>query len=137
MLQVSFSRVYLFSAAHRLHSDTLSEDSNRAVYDKCNNLNGHGHDYRLEVTLKGQPDPETGMVYPLEKFDRAVQTVLEPIDYRHLDLETEYFKEHISTGEIIIQFLWDEIEKQLPEGLLYHITLWETNNNYFELGKES
>lgn len=135
MLHVSFSRTYQFSASHRLYSDTLSDIDNLIIYDKCNNPNGHGHDYTVEVTLKSHPDPDTGMVYPLEEFDRNVQAVLEELDYRHLDKEVAFFKEHISTGEIIIQYLWQKMDELLPDNILYHIKLWETNNNYFELGR--
>lgn len=134
-LNLTFNRIYQFSSAHRLHSDDLSEDENLSVYDKCNNINGHGHDYRLEVSLKGQPDKKTGMIISLEDFDRQVKNVLDQLDYKHLDLEVEFFKYHISSGEVIIQYLWDELEKQFPSDMLYHLKLWETNNNYFELGE--
>jgi 6-pyruvoyltetrahydropterin/6-carboxytetrahydropterin synthase len=137
MKKVSFSRVYSFSSSHRLHSPTLDDNANLDVYDKCNNLNGHGHDYKLEVTLHATPDPETGMVYPLDAFDHAVNAVLQVLDYRHLDKEVPFFKEHISTGEVIIGYLWNEIKDRLPGGLLHHLRLWETNNNYFDLGKEN
>jgi len=137
MLHVSFSRVYQFSSAHRLHSDILNDFENEAIYDKCNNPHGHGHDYTVEVTLQADPDPDTGMVYSMEEFDSVIGDVLSELDYRHLDQEVPFFKDHISTGEIIIQYLWMRISERLPEGLLYHIRLWETNNNYFDLGKES
>jgi 6-pyruvoyltetrahydropterin/6-carboxytetrahydropterin synthase len=133
--KLSFNRVYLFSSAHRLHSEDLSDEENISVYDKCNNINGHGHDYRLEVSLKGQPDQETGMIISLEDFDRRVRKVLDRLDYKHLDLEVDFFKSHVSSGEVIIQYLWDELDKLFPSGMLYHLKLWETNNNYFELGE--
>jgi 6-pyruvoyltetrahydropterin/6-carboxytetrahydropterin synthase len=136
MLMVSFSRVYTFSSSHRLHSDLLNLDKNIEVYDKCNNFNGHGHDYTLEVTLKGPVHPDTGMVYSLDKFDENVNSVLDKLDYKHLDKEVPFFKEHISTGEVIIQYLWQEFESLFKGNLLHYIKLWETNNNYFELGKE-
>lgn len=135
-LITSLSRVYRFSAAHRLHTDAMSEVDNKAVYDKCHNISGHGHDYTLEVTVRGNPDPESGMIISLTEFDAAVNSVLNKLDHRHLDLEVDYFKNNISTGEMIIQYLWNELNPLFPKDKLYHLKLWETNNNYFELGKD-
>ncbi|MGD9486617.1 MAG: 6-carboxytetrahydropterin synthase [Calditrichaceae bacterium] len=135
--EVSLSRSYIFSAAHRLHSSVLSESENIDVYDKCNNFNGHGHDYTLEVTVAGKPNPNTGMIIPLPLLDDSVNSLLKQMDHRHLDMEVGYFNTHISTGEIIIQYLWKELERRIPDGKLYHLKLWETNNNYFEIGKEN
>ena len=136
-LNVSFSRVYQFSAAHRLHSQLLSDKENVEVYDKCNNLYGHGHDYTVEVTIKGEVDPLTGMIMPLPKLDQAVNDLLKTLDHKHLNFEVPFFKDHISTGEIIIQYIWDELDQRIPDNKLYYLKLWETNNNFFELGKES
>jgi len=135
MPNVSFSRVYVFSAAHRLHSDTLTSSENALVYDKCNNLQGHGHDYKLEVTVCGEPDQQTGMIIPMPELDEKVRKVLDQLDYKHLDKETAYFKKIPSTGENIILYLWNELQKEIGESRLYHLKLWETNNNSFETGK--
>jgi 6-pyruvoyltetrahydropterin/6-carboxytetrahydropterin synthase len=135
-MNISLSRTYNFSAAHRLNSPDLDELQNVDIYDKCNNINGHGHDYTLIITLKGTPHKDTGMIIPLPEFDKIAQEVIELMDYKHLDKEVDFFKVHISTAENIIQFLWTELESRLPTDSLYYIKLWETNNNYFELGKE-
>lgn len=136
MICVSFSRIYTFSAAHRLHSDQLSEKENAAVYDKCNNLFGHGHDYFLEVSVTGEPDKQTGMIIPLPKLDHKVGTVLDALNYKHLDKEVSCFNSRPSTGEHIIQYLWENLKKEIGETFLYHLRLWETKNNYFEIEKE-
>ena len=133
---MSFNRVYRFTSAHRLHSGQLSDQQNRNVYEKCNNYNGHGHDYMLEVSIKGYPDTATGMIIPIAKFDQKVTAVIGRLDYKHLNLEVDYFRENLSTGEIIIQYLWEELNKKFPPQMLYHLKLWETNNNYFELGEQ-
>jgi len=125
----------MFSAAHRLDSPFLNEPDNIEIYEKCNNINGHGHDYTLEVSISGIPDKLTGMILPLPEFDQRVKNVISKIDHKHINKEVEYFLNKISTAEYIIQYLWDELNKSLPEDLLYHIKLWETNNNYFEFGK--
>lgn len=132
--KITLNRVYRFTSAHRLHSERLSPEANVKVYDKCNNFNGHGHDYTLEVALKGAPDRESGMIIGLDKFDRIARKVIQTLDYRHLNYEVEYFKKNISTGEVIIKYLWENLNREFPAGMLYHLKLWETNNNYFELG---
>lgn len=137
MVHSSLSREYHFSAAHRLNSKVLSGDENVRIYDKCNNLYGHGHDYTLIVTLCATPDKITGMIIPLGEMDNAVHRVIDKLAYKHLNKEVPFFKDKISTAENIIRFLWDELVVVLPAAKLYHLKLWETNNNYFEYGKES
>lgn len=136
MLKVSFSRIYSFSAAHRLHAPDLSVDQNRQVYDKCNNYYGHGHDYYVEVTVQGPTDSQTGMIISLPELDRIVGDFLKTLDHKHLNLEVDYFKTRVSTGENIVKYLWDELQTRIPGNLLYHIRLRETNNNFFEIGKD-
>ncbi|KAA3610183.1 MAG: 6-carboxytetrahydropterin synthase [Calditrichaeota bacterium] len=135
-MKVSLTRKYMFSAAHRLDSPFLNEADNIEIYEKCNNINGHGHDYTLEVTICGKPNNLTGMILPLPEFDQNVKDVINKIEHKHINKEVEYFQNRISTAEYIIQYLWDELNKSLPENLLHHLKLWETNNNYFEFGKE-
>jgi len=135
-LQVSLSRVYRFSAAHRLHAPQMDDEGNARLYDKCNNLNGHGHDYTLEITIRGRIDQETGMIIPLQDIDRAAHSVIDPLDHKHLDMEVGYFRTHRSTGEEIVQYLWDQLQNFLGDKL-FKIKLWETNNNYFELERKS
>jgi 6-pyruvoyltetrahydropterin/6-carboxytetrahydropterin synthase len=129
---LTLNRVYWFSAAHRLHAPDLSERDNKAVFDKCNNPMGHGHDYKLEVALLGIADPETGMLISLDRFDSIVTSVLHTMDHRHLDKEVEHFKQHTSTGENIIVYIWQALEQHLPKGMLFQLKMWETKNNYFE-----
>jgi len=136
MLKVSFSRIYNFSAAHRLDSDSLSPEENRAVYDKCNNLYGHGHDYYLELTVTGKPHPQTGMIIPLSELDEKVRPILAQLNYKHLNKEVPFFRTHHSTGEVIVEFLWEKLTVALGENRLLHLKLWETDNNYFEIKKE-
>ena len=135
MIAMTLNRIYEFSSAHRLHTDTLSNKDNIEIYDKCNNYNGHGHDYRLEVSIIGIPDKKTGMILELNEFDARVDNVIKILDYKHLDNEVEFFKTNLSSGEVIIQYLWQELENQFPKKMLYHLKLWETNNNYFECGR--
>lgn len=135
-MNVSITKKYQFSCAHRLNSSYLNEKDNVAIYDKCNNLNGHGHDYSIWVTLKGQPHAETGMIIATEKLDEKVKETLNLLNYKHLDKEVDYFKTEISTAENIIKFIWMNLKDKFEEEELVYLKLWETNNNYFELGRE-
>jgi 6-pyruvoyltetrahydropterin/6-carboxytetrahydropterin synthase len=129
--EAGFSRSYVFSAAHRLHAPALSEGENRAIFGKCNNPHGHGHNYTLEVTVGGPIDADTGMVIDLVELDRAVRGVLDTLDHTHLDREIAAFQAQTSTAENIVVYLWGELAPRL-EGRLKHLKLWETNKNVFE-----
>jgi 6-pyruvoyltetrahydropterin/6-carboxytetrahydropterin synthase len=135
-MKVKLTRKYQFSSAHRLNSTDLSEAENREIYDKCNNLHGHGHDYTIYITIEGKPHPDTGMILQIKEFDDIVWKTLQLLDYKHLDKEVEFFKTEISTAENIIQFIWSNLHEKFGNIKLAYLKLWETNNNYFELGRE-
>ena len=96
-------------------------------------MNGHGHDYYLEVGVEGKINHDTGMIIDLDEMNKKVNSILDQLNYKHLNKEMPYFKNVISTGENIIRFLWNELEKLFINQQLYYLKLWETNNNYFEL----
>jgi 6-pyruvoyltetrahydropterin/6-carboxytetrahydropterin synthase len=132
---VRFGRIYEFSAAHRLHSKQLSDKENETLYAKCNNFYGHGHDYKIEVVITGRIDKTTGMIIPLPKMDAVVKGLLNELDHKHFNYEIDFFKENIPTGEVIIKWLWDELDKRFEENMLTYLKLWETKNNYFEIDR--
>lgn len=127
----AFARSYVFAAAHRLHAPGLSEAENQAIYGKCNNPNGHGHNYTLEVIVAAPVDPQTGMVIDLIEMDRLVRTVLDQLDFRHIDREIPAFANQPSTAENIVVFLWEALVVRF-EGRLRLLRLWETNRNLFD-----
>ena len=130
--EVQLTRRYRFAAAHRLHTEALSETENRRVFGKCNNPNGHGHNYTLEVTLRGEIVPETGMVTDLDRLDRTVaERILLRFDHQHLNFD-EAFAGKTTTGENLAILIWDILEKAVPSGTLQKIGLVETRDNYFE-----
>ena len=130
--EVQLTRRYRFAAAHRLHTEALSEAENRRVFGKCNNPNGHGHNYTLEVTLRGEIVPETGMVTDLDRLDRTVEErILRRFDHQHLNFD-EAFAGKTTTGENLAILIWGLLEKAVPSGTLHKIGLVETRDNYFE-----
>jgi 6-pyruvoyltetrahydropterin/6-carboxytetrahydropterin synthase len=121
-----------FHAAHRLHSATLSDTQNTRLYGKCNNPRGHGHRYLTETTIGGEYNARTGTLYDFVAFRNAIEESLEPWRDRHLDLETEDFRDAPSTGENIVRALWLKIDYRLNQRLV-RLRLWETANNRFTL----
>lgn len=129
---VTLTRVYEFSAAHRLHSNTLSASENRELFGKCNNPHGHGHNYVLEVTVGGEPDPDTGFVTDLPALDGAVEElIVQRYDHRHLNLDVEEFATLNPTSENLVRVIWQRLQPALPPGHLRRITIRETERNIF------
>lgn len=134
---VYLTRRYRFSAGHRLHNDALTADENRRIYGKCNNPNGHGHNYLLEVTVAGEIDPATGMVYDLAALDRIVsERVIEELDHKNLNLDTEYFRAQVPTTENLCREIYNILRGPLEEAergvKLDGVRLEETSLNSFE-----
>jgi 6-pyruvoyltetrahydropterin/6-carboxytetrahydropterin synthase len=121
-----------FYAAHRLCAATLSDVENAKLYGKCNNALGHGHGYLTETTIGGDYDERSGTLYDFVALRKAIQESLEPWRDRHLDLETEDFRNAPSTGENIVRALWPKIDNRLNQRLV-RLRLWETANNRFTL----
>ena len=121
-----------FYAAHRLCAATLSNAENAKLYGKCNNPLGHGHGYLTEATIGGDYDERSGTLSDFVAFRKAIQESLEPWRDRHLDLETDDFRNAPSTGENIVRALWPKIDNRLNQQLV-RLRLWETANNRFTL----
>jgi 6-pyruvoyltetrahydropterin/6-carboxytetrahydropterin synthase len=126
-----FGRRYHFSAAHRLHCESLSEADNREVYGKCNNPYGHGHNYVVEVILAGPIDAATGMVTNLADLDSfAKRELIERFDHQNLNLLPE-FASIVSTTENLAMRVWN-LFLEYPHATLTTVRVEETGNNSFE-----
>jgi 6-pyruvoyltetrahydropterin/6-carboxytetrahydropterin synthase len=122
-----------FSASHRLYNPTFSHEKNDEIFDKCNNVMGHGHNYILEVTVKGQPDPETGYVIDLKKLrDILAQEIIDKVDHKHLNFDVEFLKGIIPTAENIAVTFWNILKNNIPSGELHSLKLYESDNNFVE-----
>lgn len=131
-IRASFGRRYAISASHRLHSDSLSAEENRATYGKCNNPRGHGHNYVVEVVVAGPVDPETGMVVNLSALDELVRArVVDRFDHANLNLDP-LFANRVPTTENLCREVFALLNNALPAGELERVRVEETENNFFE-----
>ncbi|NWZ27532.1 PTPS synthase, partial [Asarcornis scutulata] len=128
------SRAVSFSACHRLHSKALSDEENLKLFGKCNNPNGHGHNYKARLLIcllfSLQIDPVSGMVINLTDLKEYMQqAIMEPLDHKNLDKDVPYFAEVVSTTENVAVFIWENLKKLLPMGTLYKVKVYETDQN--------
>ena len=132
------TRREVFSASHRLFNPNFSNEENDRLFGKCNNLNGHGHNYILEVIVAGEVDPNTGYVIDLKVLKEIIKkNVISKVDHKNLNLDVDFLKGQIPTAEHIAIGIWNQLVDKLPSGKLYSIKLYETENNYVEYkGKE-
>ncbi|NWR75682.1 PTPS synthase, partial [Centropus unirufus] len=128
------SRSVSFSACHRLHSKALSDEENLKLFGKCNNPNGHGHNYKAGLLIlllfSLQIDPVSGMVMNLTDLKEYMQeAIMEPLDHKNLDKDVPYFADVVSTTENVAVFIWENLQKLLPTGSLYKVKVYETDQN--------
>jgi 6-pyruvoyltetrahydropterin/6-carboxytetrahydropterin synthase len=122
-----------FSAGHRLHNPSFDDERNRAIYGLCNNPNGHGHNYDLEVTVSGEVDPETGFVMDLKRLKALLgEQVLEDLDHANLNMDVEWLEGVIPTTENLAVAIWRRLDGRLGDVTLECVKIWETERNLVE-----
>ena len=128
----SVTRRYHFSATHRLRSTQLADLDNRRVYGKCGGPSTHGHDYELQITVRGDINQDTGMVTDIPALDRLVQElVVQRFDHQDLNRDPD-FSAHVTTGENLARSIWNLLAKSISAGRLERIGLAETRGSYYE-----
>ena len=133
MPTVTVTRRMRFNAAHRVHNPALSEEENRALFGKCNNPNWHGHNYVLDISVRGELDERTGYVMDLGKIrDNVDREIIQKVDHRNLNLEVEFLRDRIPTTENVVVAFWRVLEPALRPARLARLVLWETVNHYVE-----
>ena len=129
MAQITMTRRYRFCAAHRLHTDFLTPQQNWAAFGKCNNPNGHGHNYVVLVTVNSGTGSRA---YRTEHLDRIVdQEIVSRFDHHDLNADPA-FAGTTTTGENLVKLIWDLLVVKLPAGSLAKVGVIETRDNYFE-----
>lgn len=122
-----------FNAAHRMHNPRWDDARNAEVFGKCNHVNWHGHNYELEVTLVGSPDPDTGYVADLARLAQLLEReLLEKVDHKNLNLDVDFMQGIIPSSENFAIQIWRVLEPLVAPAKLYAIKLYETPRNYVE-----
>ena len=137
---VYITRRERFNAAHKLFKPEWSDAKNQEVFGKCSNPNWHGHNYDLLVTVKGEPDPETGFVFDLKTLSTLLKTkITDKLDHRNINLDVDFMKGRMASTEVLAIAIWEQIEAPIKAGgaLLHCVKIRETENNFVEyFGKE-
>lgn len=127
---IFFGRRVSIAMGHRLHNPAFSDERNRTLYGKCNNPNGHGHQYTVEVTVAGEVDAQTGFGANLPLIDEVLRhEVVERFDHHDFDRDFPEFSAVISSGENLARLFWDLLAPHLP---LARVRVEETDKNSFE-----
>ena len=128
---IFITRKIEFSAGHRLFNPNFSDEQNKATFGLCNNPNGHGHNYVLEVTLSGEVCNDTGMVFDLKELKKLTQReIVDKVDHKNLNVDVDYLKGIIPTAENLAIKFWEILEPKITKGRLYEIKLYESERNY-------
>ncbi len=124
---VFLTRKAEFSASHYYHNPEFTPEENQRIFGKCNNPNGHGHNYTLEVTVKGQVDPRSGFVVDLKELkDIMNREVIDALDHRFLNKEVPEFSSAIPTTENLAISIWDRLKAKLSVAELHRVRVYET-----------
>ena len=131
---VYITRIEHFNAAHKLFNPAWSREKNEEVFGKCANENWHGHNFELFVTLKGEPDPDTGFVFDVKKLSIIVKEhVIDKLDHKNLNVDVEFMKGKICSSENLVIAVWNQLLPHLPAGVQLHcLKLSETPRIFVE-----
>ncbi|HSF55410.1 MAG TPA: 6-carboxytetrahydropterin synthase [Algoriphagus sp.] len=134
---IYISRKEHFNAAHKLWNPTWSDEKNFAVFGPCANVNWHGHNFELIVTVKGLPDPETGFVVDLKQLSTLIRKlVIDKVDHKNLNVDVDFMQGKLASCEILVMEFWKILEPAIKEitkfGGLNKLTLYETPRNFVE-----
>jgi 6-pyruvoyltetrahydropterin/6-carboxytetrahydropterin synthase len=131
---VYLTRVEHFNAAHKLFNPAWSKEQNDQVFGLCANENWHGHNYELYVTVKGNPNPDTGFLYDVKKLSKIIQQhVIDKVDHRNLNIDVEFMAGKMCSTENLAVGIWEELNPHLPAEIMLHcIKLYETPRIFVE-----
>ncbi|MFT5168080.1 MAG: 6-pyruvoyltetrahydropterin/6-carboxytetrahydropterin synthase [Saprospiraceae bacterium] len=131
---VYITRKERFNAAHKLWVADWSDDRNFEVFGKCANINWHGHNYYLYITVKGKPDPVTGFIIDIKKLSQLIkEVVIEKLDHRNLNMDVDFIpKSTQPTTENLVILIWQQLEPHIKGCQLHCVKLFETENIYAE-----
>ncbi|MBC6613295.1 6-carboxytetrahydropterin synthase [Hymenobacter sp. BT507] len=133
---IYISRQEHFNAAHKLYNPKWSDERNHEVFGPCANVNWHGHNYELIVTVKGNPDPETGFVVDLKALSTLIkQHIIDQVDHKNLNLDVPFMVDKMASTENLVIAFWEILARELPSitsAQLHCLKLYETPRNFVE-----
>ncbi len=122
-----------FNAAHKLYNPAWSIEKNETVFGKCSNANWHGHNYDLYITVKGEPDPDTGFLMNVKELSYIIKTtVLDKVDHRNLNLDVDFMQGIIPSTENLAKAIWQQLFPYITDCKLHCVKIYETENIYVE-----
>lgn len=133
MAVVRVTRRETFNAAHRLHNPAKSDEWNRKTYGKCNSPHYHGHNYVVEITVEGEPDPDTGYVIDLGELKALMnEHVIDIVDHANLNLDVAFMSGVLPSTENFAVGIWNQLAPHIKQGRLVSVRLYETEKNSVE-----
>jgi 6-pyruvoyltetrahydropterin/6-carboxytetrahydropterin synthase len=127
------TKIVQFSSSHRLYNPNWSDEKNFEVYNKCSNPNGHGHNYKLEVTIKGTPDPEKGFIIDLKMMKKIInEEIVDKVDHKNLNLDVDFLEGIIPTVENLAVVFWKVLANKFPNAELHKIRIYETCTSFVD-----
>ena len=130
---VYLTRIEHFNAAHRLYNEKWGDQKNNEVFGKCANPNWHGHNYELHVTIKGDPDPDTGFIMNAKELSQLIKTnITDKLDHRNLNIDVAFLKGLVPSTEVLSKCIWEQLEPHIKSCKLHSIKLIETHAIYVE-----
>ena len=131
---VYITRIEYFNAAHRLFNPAWSYEQNEAVFGKCANENWHGHNFELYVTIKGHPNPDTGLVYDVKRLSMIVKEhVIDKLDHKNLNVDVDFMTGKLCSIENLVVAIWEQLKPHLPKEVQLHsLKLYETPRIFVE-----
>jgi len=120
-----------FCASHRLYNPKFTDEKNEATFGLCNNPNGHGHNYILDVTVAGEVAPETGMVLDLKTLKSLInKKIVDKVDHKNFNVDVDFMQGIIPTAENIAIKFWEILEANITNGKLHEVKLFESERNF-------
>mgnify|MGYP001587915309 CR=1 FL=1 len=131
---VYITRIEHFNAAHKLYNPNWTKEKNDEIFGKCANENWHGHNFELYVTIKGNPDPETGFVFDAKRLSRIIKEhVVEKLDHKNLNVDVDFMKDKLCSIENLVVAIWQQLVPHIPSHIQLHsLKLYETDRIYTE-----
>ena len=134
---IFLTRRATFSASHYYWNEAWSPEKNQQVFGRCANRNGHGHNYTLEVTVAGKPDPVTGMVLDLSELKKILEReIMQRMDHRHLNFEVPELAGQIPTCENVARVIWNLLEPKIAQGQLHRVRLYESADLFADVYRD-